>query len=111
MIQGSQIPPAASGPHPGSHNALINNGKESIVTRIRAHLMGHLPYTRLSDFDYRNPVSFFLQVQVNGLIVFIAERATQLTPWPTSFFLRRPADRQRLRLCRRRVDNRRSCRD
>lgn len=55
------------GPTQASHNALINKGKESIVTRIRAHLMGHLPYTRLPDFDHRNPVSFCLQAQVNGI--------------------------------------------
>jgi hypothetical protein len=101
MILGSEIP-LASGPHlgPPSHNAPINNGKEFIFTHIRAHLMGHLPYTRLPDFDYRNPVSFWNQVQVNGFIVFIAERAIQVTPWPTTFLLRRPGDPQTMQTSR-----------
>lgn len=35
-----------------------------------------------------------LHVQVNQFIEFIAESAVQVTPWPTGFVFRVPADLQ-----------------
>jgi hypothetical protein len=39
-------------------------------------------------------VSPSLHVQVNKFIEFLAGRAVQVTPWPTGFVLRMPADLQ-----------------
>lgn len=54
---------------PLAHRAKAGFIKNS-SSPIRAHLMGHLPYTRFPDFDNRDPVLFCSQVQVNKITGF-----------------------------------------
>jgi hypothetical protein len=72
--------------------------KEFIFTRVRAHLMGHLPCTRFPDFDYRDPVLFCSQVQVNEIIGFTCRECS------TGDMAHLQACLLTLRLCRHRVD-------